>query len=66
MFSNATAVAARRLKSHPTTKGEMTMAAAEALGWATVDKTKPKDQMDVFCPFCQERARRIVKTIGLY
>lgn len=44
-------------------KGEMCHAAAEALGWTTVDATTKKP-MEVYCPFCQERARRIVKTIG--
>jgi hypothetical protein len=39
-----------------------TGACAEALGWATVDKGK---KQEVYCPSCQVRARRIVKTIGM-
>lgn len=46
-------------------KGEVTMAAAEALGWSTVDTKRNAQKMEVYCPFCQERARRIVKTIGV-
>lgn len=32
--------------------------AAEALGWTTRDHGK---KVEIFCPFCQERARRIVQ-----
>ena len=33
-------------------------AAAEALGWTTRDRGK---KTEVYCPFCQSRARRIVQ-----
>jgi hypothetical protein len=38
-----------------------TDAAAEALGWTTVDKGK---KVEIFCPWCVERAQRIVRTVG--
>lgn len=40
-------------------RGDDTMAVAELLGWKTVDRGK-KGAVDVYCPFCQERAKRIV------
>ena len=41
---------------------DVTHACAEALGWTTVDKGKKRE---VYCPFCQKRAQRIVRTIGM-
>lgn len=36
-------------------------AAAEALGWTTRGPFKGKGTQQVYCPFCQERAKRIVE-----
>ena len=38
-----------------------TMAVAELLGWSTVDKGK---EVEVFCPYCVARAKRVVATVG--
>jgi hypothetical protein len=49
----------RLAKSHV---GDL-MGVAELLGWSTSDrkvKGKKEPETDVFCPFCQARARRIV------
>lgn len=37
-----------------------TMAVAELLGWKTVDRGKRRE-VDVYCGFCQARAKRIVE-----
>ena len=34
------------------------MSVAELLGWTTRDRGK---QTEIYCPFCQKRARRIVE-----
>lgn len=41
-------------------RGDDTMAVAELLGWKTVDRGK-KGAVDVYCGFCQSRAKRIVE-----
>lgn len=41
------------------------MSVAELLGWTTRDKPKKRgkvpDEVEVYCPFCQRKAERIVK-----
>jgi len=49
------------ITNHENGGGKMD-AVAKVLGWTTVDKGKKV--VEIFCPWCVERAQRIVRTAG--